>query len=151
SKDTDNLGVSAHTAQFNLPALVSGTPALGNVMYRQALYYRIDVTAQQAGQTLLLRFGTGDTTAANELYVRRGTLPTRQVYDLRSQQSLQSNQWLILNNMQAGTYYVLALAAPDQDRIGSLGTFSVQADVLSTGEFRVFDSQFGQGGTAGNR
>lgn len=149
SSYTNNTGISASRAYFDIPQIVSGTPVTGQVDYREALYYRINVTP--GTQTLLVRFGTDTATAANELYVRRSGLPTRQTHDARSQQAFSSNQWITVSFPEPGTYYILALAAPDQFQLGPLGSFTLQASFLAAGEFQVFDTYFGQGGTAGNR
>ena len=148
---SDNQLASTNAAAFDLPVLESGVATPTDVNYRDALYYKIVVPAEATSGSLVLRFGTDNTNVANELYIRRDALPTRAEYDARSQQGLSSNQWIIQSNLQPGTYYVLALAAPDQSQVGPLGTASAQADLLVPGEFRVLDSFFGQGGTAGNR
>jgi hypothetical protein len=149
----DNTRASAAAARFDLPALTSGVVATRNVDFREELYYKFEVAANMAGGSLILRLGTSNTSVANELYVRRNALPTRSTYDARSQQGLASNQYLILSSLKAGTYYILGAITPDQ-QVGPntpLGTANLQADLLVPGEFTVLDSNFGQGGTAGNR
>lgn len=151
SSFSDNQAASANTAHFALPTLKVGVADTGDIDYREALYYQIDVTGDQAGESILLKFGTSDTSVANELYVRKGALPTRRNFDVRSSQDLASNQWLILSPLEPGTYYVMALAAPLQQQVGLLGTYNTHADLFVAGEYVVVDSHFGQGGTAGNR
>ena len=148
---TNNTGVSANTAHFDVPTVESYTPINGAINYREGRYFRIDVPADQAGSTIYAQFGTSDTTVANELYLSYGKLPTRQTYDVRSQQALASYQWIILPRIKEGTYYVLAQAAPDYLSTVPLGDFTLQADVLTSGRFTVLDTYFGQGGTAGRR
>ena len=147
----NNTGASSASAHFDLPALTSGVPVSGDAAVRQAFYYRIDVPNSQSGSTLLVRFGTDELTVANELYVSYDHLPTRQVFDARSDQGLRSNQWLSIPKAQAGTYFILALAAPDRMQLGQLSNCTVQADILGSADFSVMDSYFGMGGTAGNR
>ncbi len=148
---SNNTGVSANAARFELPALASGVVATTSVDYREDLYYKFEVPANMAGGSLVLRLGTNNTSVANELYVSRNTLPTRTKHDARSRQGLASNQYIILSALQAGTYYILGAIAPNQQQIGTLGTANLQADLLVPGEFSILDSYFGQGGTAGNR
>lgn len=153
SDKTDNQRSSAGTAYFDLPELIDATPATASVNYRDELYYKFEVPESARGGSVLLRFGTDDTTVANELYLRRGSLPTRAEFDERSRQGLSSNQYIILSSLKPGTYYVLGAITPDQ-QVGPdtvLGTANLQADLLVPGEFSVLDSNFGQGGTAGNR
>lgn len=140
---------SANAATFDLPTLVNTLPVTGEIDYRESLYYRFEITA--ATQSAFLEFNAGVGWVGNELYVRRGALPTRQVYDARSEQGFNANQWLALSYPEPGTYYVLAAAAPDHTRSGLLGAFDIRLDLYAAGEFHVFDKYFGQGGTAGNR
>ncbi|MBL9165598.1 MAG: Ig-like domain-containing protein [Planctomycetaceae bacterium] len=150
---SNNIGVSGNAARFELPALTSGVVATRNVDFREELYYKFEVPADMAGGSLILRLGTSNTGVANELYVSRNALPTRMKHDARSQQGLASNQYVILSRLKAGTYYVLGAISPDQ-QVGPntpLGTANLQAELVIPGEFRVMESNFGQGGTAGNR
>ena len=147
----NNDDASQSAAHFDLPSLVPDTPLTGSVDYGQELYFRMDITPDQVGGSIVLKFGTSDTAAPSELYVGHESLPTRPEHDIRSEQGFASNQWLILSPIRPGTYYVLALAAPDQRQSGRIGNFNIQADLFVPGEFEVLDSHFGQGGTAGNR
>ncbi len=147
----NNTAVSTGSASFDLPTLTGDQTLTASVNYRQALYYKVVVTPDQAGSALVFRFGTNNLNVANELYVRYGDLPSRQTYDIRSDQGLTANQWLAVYGAKAGTYYVLAAATPDQLTTGLLGTATVHLDILASGEFSVLDTTFGQGGTAGNR
>jgi hypothetical protein len=150
SNYNNNTAVSTETAHFDLPVLASATPVIDTIQSRGALYYRIEVTPNEAG-SILLRFNTTNTTAANELYISRGVLPTRQSYDLHSTLGFTSSPYLVLTDVQPGTYYVLALAAPDEQILRPLGTDTIEATLFGPGHFEVIDSNFGQGGTAGNR
>ncbi|MCA9078785.1 MAG: Ig-like domain-containing protein, partial [Planctomycetaceae bacterium] len=150
---SNNTGDSPATASFDIPSLESGNAVSRNVDYREELYYKFEVPSDMASGSLVVRFGTNDTTVANELYISRDALPTRMTHDARSQQGLASNHYIILSSLQAGTYNILAAVTPDQQVQPNtpLGTASLQADLLVPGEFSVVDSFFGQGGTAGNR
>ena len=150
---SNNTGVSSASARFDLPVLTSGNVETVNVDFRDELYFEFEVPANMAGGSLVLRLGTSDTSVANELYVSRNALPTPSDHDARSLQGLSSNQYIILSNVQAGTYYLLGAVAPDSQVAPNtpLGTANVQADLLVPGEFNVLDSYFGQGGTVGNR
>jgi hypothetical protein len=147
----DNTGVSVNTAFYDFPVLVDEVTRTRPVDYRAQLYYRIDITEAQLGASALVRFGTLDTSVANELYVSRGSLPTRAKHDLRSNQGLTSNQWIVLSNVEPGTYYVLATASPDVAKVGPLGNAFVGVDVFEANKFGVANTVFGKGGTAGRR
>jgi hypothetical protein len=120
--------LSQGTTHLDLPSLTSGVPAKGDAAYRQSFYYRLDVSPQEAGETIVVKFGTNNTGVANELYVRRNGLPSRGTFDIRSAQGSSSNQWLVISNARPGTYCILAIAAPDNSHIGPLSTYTLQAD-----------------------
>ena len=86
-----------------------------------------------AGETLQFVLDSQSSTAANELYVSYGTMPTRTHYDLRFGQPFAADQKVIVPNTLAGTYYVLVYGAnvpagPANVTItASLVPFSVQA------------------------
>ena len=151
SNRSDNSQVSTAAARFDLPILQDAVSSSRPVNYRDALYYQINVPETARGGSVILRFGTNNTSVPNELYAKKDTLPTRAVYDQRSQQGLASNQHIILSNVQPGTYYVLAATAPDSARTDALGTATIHMEILVPGRFIVLDTYFGKGGTAGNR
>ncbi|MFU7561278.1 carboxypeptidase regulatory-like domain-containing protein [Roseiconus sp. JC912] len=148
---TDNVLASSDAALFDLPELVDATPATVDVDYRDSLYYKFEIPEFAQGGSVLLRFGTDDTTVANELYLRRGAMPSAADYDERSRQGLSSNQYIILTNPEPGPWYAFAEVSPHISRLGELGTATTQVEFLVPGEFSVVDTSFGQGGTAGNR
>ncbi|MDV6032452.1 MAG: hypothetical protein F9B45_20670 [Phycisphaera sp. RhM] len=148
---SDNVLTSTATASFDLPVLADATPVTVDVNYRDTLHYQIDIPESVRGGSILLKFGTDNSAVANELYLRKDALPTRADHDRRSQQGLSSSQYLILSNVEPGTWYALAATAPNASRTDILGTATIQVEFLVPGEYSVFDSYFGLGGTAGNR
>ena len=150
SNYNNNAMASANTAEFDLPVLNSTIPANRAASSRQAFYYQLDILPGQSG-SVSIRFNTTNQSAANEIYISRDTLPTRDTYLARSSQGMSSDQWLVLPETTPGTYYIMALAAPNEKTIRSLGTATIRAEVLSAGEFDILSTDFGRGGTAGER
>jgi hypothetical protein len=126
----DNLSASAAQVAIDAPALTLGTPTAGTLSTGQAAYYKVVVAA---GQTLQVALAGQTATAANELYVSYGTMPTRSQYGYRFNHPSAANQQITVPNTQAGAYYVLVYggnvpAGPENDTVtAALVPFSVQA------------------------
>jgi len=147
----DNTDISADKALLSLPSLINGVPQTHSVDYRDELFFQYDVTNEEAGGTLLFRLSTSNTEVANELYVSHNGLPTRSIHDVRSQQGLNSEQYIIVPNIREGAYFIRAAIAPNSNAIAALGTATVTASLFVPGDFSIIETNFGQGGTAGNR
>ncbi len=104
----NNLSASLQQTAIDAPALTLGTPTNGTLTEGQSAYDRVVVTA---GQTLQIALTSQTATAANELYVSFGTMPTRASYDFRFGQPLAANQLITVPSTQAGTYYLLTYGA----------------------------------------
>ncbi|XZE56605.1 carboxypeptidase regulatory-like domain-containing protein [Planctomycetaceae bacterium SH139] len=147
----DNASTSSKQASFDIPTLESEIPVSQEVEYREAIYYKIEVTEEFVGGALVAYFSTENTNVANEMYMSRETLPSRREHDLSSQRGLVSNHWIVESSLEVGTYYIAGFVAPNQNQLGLLGNATVEAKLLKRGEFAVLDTDFGKGGTAGNR
>jgi len=107
-----------------IPELTNGIAVPSEfVVSGDARYYRIDVPA---GQNLFVRLDDADNQGANELYLRRGSLPTRGLYDHRSTALGSADQQLLVPAVISGTWYILAYAQSVSD-----GDFTIQADFSS--------------------
>jgi RHS repeat-associated protein len=107
-----------------IPELTNGIAVPGEfVVSGDARYYRIDVPA---GQNLFVRLDDADNQGANELYLRRGSLPTRGLYDHRSTALGSADQQLLVPAVIPGTWYILAYTQSVSD-----GDFTIRADFSS--------------------
>ncbi|MFO0818661.1 MAG: RHS repeat-associated core domain-containing protein [Pirellulales bacterium] len=103
----NNAIASATPIQFALPTLtLNESFAAGFSAAREADYYQFDVSG---GQTLRFELLSQATAGVSELYVSRGSLPTRSEFDF-SATDLGPNQEIVVPDSQPGTYYVLAYA-----------------------------------------
>lgn len=137
----NNIGASIDKISMSVPLLTLGTPDNDTIEKGQGLYYRVVVPA---GQTLLVTLDSASTTAANELYVRYGQVPTRASFDYGFDKPLESDQRVIVELTKAGTYYILAFNA--SETVPS--PFSIMAKTI---DYSVVDTDFGKGGNVGNR
>lgn len=100
----NNASSSANTTAMDLRPLDLGTPLADTIAAAgQDRYYRVTVAA---GQGLVLNLD-GAANATNELYIRYGSMPTRQAFDERATLASLADQQLSVADTRAGTYYVL--------------------------------------------
>jgi RHS repeat-associated protein len=105
SNENNNLSASLDRFSTDTAQLQLGTPTSGTLGQGQSVYYRIDVAA---GETLQLSFDSASSTAANELYIRYGEMPSRSDFDLGFSNAFAPDQQIVVPATRAGTYYVLA-------------------------------------------
>ncbi|WP_208492147.1 putative Ig domain-containing protein [aff. Roholtiella sp. LEGE 12411] len=130
SNESNNL--SASLDQFNADAerLDLGTADTGSLAQGQAVYYKVDVAA---GETLRVKFDSASTTAANELYIRYGDMPSRGNFDFGFSDVLAADQDILVPATRSGTYYILAYGASVG---GTPADYTIEADVL---DFEILD------------
>ncbi|QEG41240.1 CARDB domain-containing protein [Roseimaritima ulvae] len=124
SNETNNLSASLDLVDVNIEALQLGVPATDVLAEGQSAFYRVDVNA---GETLVVTLDSESATAANELYVRYGDVPSRSVFDHAFSDPLSPDQRLVIPFARGGTYYILAYGVS----VPSPSPFTVTADVPS--------------------
>jgi methionine-rich copper-binding protein CopC len=139
--EANNFGASIDKVAMTVPALTLGVPTSDLLEPAQGLYYRVDVTA---GETMLVTLDSDSTTAANELYIRYGQVPTRANFDVGYDKPLESDQRVVVELTKPGSYYILAYAAT----AGANQNIQIEARTI---QYSVIDSDFGKGGNVGNR
>jgi serine protease len=129
-----------------LPILtVGGSPVSGAIATADSFqFYRLEGVTE--GEHLIFQLDVKDTDDRDELYVRRGALPTLQEYDFVAN-SNRADQFLEIDSAQAGTYYVMVYGKTDAWPGWEDGyTLQVQpAATLGAGE--TVDSNISAGGT----
>ncbi|MCU0978625.1 MAG: hypothetical protein MUF25_05590, partial [Pirellulaceae bacterium] len=140
SDETNNLGASLDRVEIDAQLLELGQPQTGNLAQGRAVYYKTEVLT--AGETVRLRFD-GDEEAFSELYVRYGSMPSRNQYDRAAIQPFVSDQEIVLPVEQTGVYYVMAYAT------GAAGApqYTIRADVIP---FSILSVQADRVGNTGN-
>ena len=140
--EQNNLKASLDRFATDAPALVLGTPTVGNIAVNQSIYYKVIVPA---GETVVVEFDSASDEGATELYMSYESMPRRSRADLNALKPFQTDQRIVISSTQGGTYYILAYGS---DVTAPSSSFSILARIVP---FTVFDTNFGQGGTAGNR
>ena len=143
-----NKAVSTGTIAVSIPTLDLDGAQAASVPFGTSLYYQIVVPPANAGQALIVDFGTANTTATNRLYLVRDRVPTPRDYDLAVTTPPTSAPRAAWPNLAAGTYYVLAQTDPSPAFAGQTAVTTITARAVVIG---VFDTTYGRGGTAGER
>jgi subtilase family serine protease len=143
-ESNENNNLKASLDQFNADAerLDLGTADTGSLAQGQAVYYKVDVAA---GETLRVKFDSASTTAANELYIRYGDMPSRSQFDVAFSDALSPDQEVVIPSTRGGTYYILAYGT---DVGGGTANYSINADILPFGIESLFVNSIGNQGTA---
>jgi subtilase family serine protease/methionine-rich copper-binding protein CopC/type 1 glutamine amidotransferase len=141
SDETNNLGASLDRVDIDAQLLELGEPQTGNLAQGRAVYYKTEVLT--AGETVRLRFD-GDEEAFSELYVRYGSMPSRNQYDRAAIQPFVSDQEIVLPVEQTGVYYVMAYAT------GASGApqYTISAEIIPFSILGVQASRVGNSGNA---
>ena len=100
--ETNNTTVAAALIHLEAAALPFDQDAAGTIVDQQALYYRLQ---PNAGDDVVITL-SGQAAAGAELYLARGTVPTRNNYDVRSSR-VAGTQQLRLPAAEAADYYLL--------------------------------------------
>jgi CARDB len=108
------------------------------------LYYRLVIPDSLAGQTLQLTLkGDSLANAVNRLFIQYGTVPTVNIYEAAGQVPLTANQQLLIPELRAGTYYILATGNKPN---GTMQPITLQAKIIY---FQVSAVQVNKGGNSG--
>ena len=140
--EANNLRASLDAFATDASLLMLGTPKSGTIGTNQAVYYRVDVAA---GETLAIEFDSAITEGSTELYASFNAIPRRSLAQFSALKPYQADQRIVISSTQAGTYYILAFG---NDVTNGSSSFSILARTV---QFTVFDTSYGQGGTAGDR
>jgi hypothetical protein len=107
SDEDNNYTSSTDLMDVDVKRLFLDSLTLDTLVNHQELYYKIEVDAGLDGETILLDL-TGDSLFGyNELFVRYNVMPTRAEFDHGYDRPFESDQRIIIPNVQPGTYYVL--------------------------------------------
>jgi GEVED domain/CARDB/Dockerin type I domain/Bacterial pre-peptidase C-terminal domain len=140
--ETNNLKATLDSFTTDAPALTLGTPKAGTIRSDEALYYKVTVPA---GETVVIEFDSSQTSGMIELYASFQNMPSRSTSDFTAIRPSQPDQRIVISSTTAGTYYILAYGANVEN---GTSDFNILARIVP---FSAFSTNFGQGGTAGNR
>ncbi|MBI2875792.1 MAG: right-handed parallel beta-helix repeat-containing protein, partial [Candidatus Tectomicrobia bacterium] len=140
SNEGNNIGASLDQVAIDAEPLQLGVPSTGTLAQGQAMYYRIDVGAEE---TLRLRLDSESENAANELYVRFGAMPSRSEFDFSFSEPFSPDQQVVIPATENGTYYILAYSASVSEGVAD---YTITATALPFSIDRIFSTQGGNVG-----
>ncbi len=107
SNESNNHGASAEKTLVTVPELPFDTWTPDILVNDIPLYYRIEIPAELAEESMLVRLKGDSVFGINELYLKHGSVPTRSSFDYAFTEAASGNQDIIVPSLVPGTYYVL--------------------------------------------
>lgn len=143
--ELNNTTASAGLVTITTPELPLDITRYNVLHNNRELYYRIEIPAALAGQSLLVTLKGDSLQGVNELYLRYDTLPTRIRHDFAYSAAASGNQQVIIPSLKAGTYYLMAYGATAASTAQQ--AVSLHARVIY---FSILDVAANNGGNTGN-
>lgn len=110
SNEANNIGISVSKINVDVKELHMDILKADTITSISQLYYKLIIPPALEDETMKLTL-KGDSTnnAINKLFLSFANTPTANVYDFSSQLAFAANQEIIVPQLQAGTYYIMAL------------------------------------------
>lgn len=143
SDDNNNTSASTNTLNINVNELVIDVLTPNVLVDENNMYYRIEIPEALAGESLLVTLKGDSINGANELYLRYGEIASRVNYDYGYSVPYYGNQEIIIPELQAGTYYVLAYGSTTS---GNSQNVTLLAEILN---FEIRNVAADEGGNTG--
>ncbi|WP_162915611.1 CARDB domain-containing protein [Paraflavitalea soli] len=141
--DNNNITPSGQVMKVTVDELPLHVQKQQSLPDNKEVYYRIEIPDSLAGESLLVTL-QGDTAHANnELFLRRGEMPTRAVHDYAFGEPFKANQEITVPALEAGTYYLLVYGKTTPNTVQPIGLL---AEILHF-EVRLVDAA--EGGNTG--
>ncbi|MET0465390.1 MAG: CARDB domain-containing protein [Chitinophagaceae bacterium] len=105
--EQNNAAASLTTLNVIIPELVMNISTAATLSNASALYYRIEVPESLNGETMMITLKGDSALAANELYVRYDSVPSRVIHDFAYTRALSAGQEIVIASLKPGTYYVM--------------------------------------------
>jgi hypothetical protein len=108
SNDTNNTTYADQACHVDVPELPLDVWVEAPMSNFTPLYYRIEISSDLAGEVLRVILKGDSVYGNNELYLRYGNSPTRNIFDFSYSNANYGNQEILIPFLQAGTYYLMA-------------------------------------------
>lgn len=105
--ENNNETASLKPVLMDVRELVLNVPEDTTLAHKGSLIYKIVIPDSLQNETLLVELTGEDQNNHNELYIRYGDAPTRNIYDAAFSRPFSGNQEAIISEMKPGTYYVM--------------------------------------------
>ena len=146
SNENNNTTPSKNSVIIDVKSLQMGVAATDNLLNSIGLYYKIDITAAQANETMSLKLqGDVANNASNRIYLKYGHIPAANDFEFSSEIPFAANQEIIVPVLQKGTYYILI--AGNDTVAAQKQTVTIMANLIP---FSVTGVDANTGGNTGN-
>ncbi len=141
--DNNNVTPSEQAMRVTVEELPLQVLKQQNLADNKEAYYRIEIPDSLSGESLLVTL-KGDTAKGNnEIFLRRGEMPTRAVHDYAFGEPFKAHQEITVPALQTGTYYLLVYGNTAPNTVQPV---SLLAEVL---HFEVRSVDAAEGGNTG--
>lgn len=147
SNEGNNIRISPEKVMVTLQELPIGVLTPDTLMNNTALYYRIEVPDSLTDETLKLTLDALVADGVNELYLSYGAVPTRSVHDFAFSTPFSSDQSILVPELQAGTYYLLAYGATATGGANAKQAITLKAEIINFSVLSVMDTEGGNTGS----
>jgi len=106
ANDTNNIGQSA-SMNIDIPELVLGKTKSDTLFDLKEKMYRIHISDSLRGESMLVKLQGDSANGNNEMYIRKGEVPTRSEFDFGYSDPFQGHQEIIVPELDSGTYYLM--------------------------------------------
>jgi hypothetical protein len=106
ANDTNNTGKST-TLNVNIPELFINVKKPDSLDNQKEKLYRLHVHDSLEGESMLITLKGDSVSGNNEMYIRRGEVPSRSEFDYGYSDPFQGNQEIIVPELDTGTYYLM--------------------------------------------
>lgn len=144
TNDTNNVLISTHTVMITVEELVLAEAKNRQMQDDELVFYRIEVPDNLKGETMQVTL-SGATNGFNELYVSYETVPSKVNHQFVHEEIFKPTQQIIVPEIMAGTYYVLATGATNSG-VASQQAISVLAEIIP---FDIHSVNTNKGGNTG--
>lgn len=138
--ESNNIAVSADKLSASVKQLLFNSPTANTLKNTTPIYYRLDVSGAQVGETLSIKLN-GDSVhnAINRIFIKKDTIPNPNSYHYAGLVPFKANQELIVPALSAGIYYIMVTGNNGENTKQSIGLlaktipFSIAAIDAATG------------------
>lgn len=140
--DDNNVGLSASTLNISIEELMLDSVTADVVQNGTENYFRLEIPYSLEGENLQITIDGDSLASYNEMYLKYGTVPTPSIFDANHLYPFQPDQELVMEDIQAGTYYIMVRGYTTVDghqdvtllaRIIDFELLSVKPDRLARG------------------
>ena len=124
SNEDNNTTTSIDRIDIDIKRLYIDSLTADTLTDLQELYYRIEVTPDLEGETMIVSLDGDSLNGINELYASFGEIPSRAEFDFGYDRPFSGQQRVIIPSLEVGTYYILGYGST------TVGTFQ-QVDLLA--------------------